>query len=373
VSGVVAAWQGRPVQGWLAYGIGIGLGILTKGPVVLVHVLPVAALAPWWARTPRPTWSSWYAGLLGALVLGAGIGLSWALPAASRGGPAYETAILWKQTAGRVVNAFAHRRPWWWYLPLLPVVLFPWSVWPPLWRSLISRRIALDQPSRFALAWLVPGLVLLSVISGKQVHYLLPLLPAFVILAAARLGRESGGSRYDMAPVSSLLAAIGVALLFGWTTGKPSWAPELSPGLGILLVLGALVLLRIRGHERQAFALALVSPVLVLGLHFAGTDLLRRYDLAPAARYLKGVEESGHPIAYLGRYQGEFHFLGRLQQPIAELKPDGIEAWARSNSGGLLVQQGRRASNFPGAIRRWPYRDGYITMRAAASLVPSQR
>jgi len=36
------------MRGWLLLGIGIGLGVLSKGPVILLHTLPVALLAPLW-------------------------------------------------------------------------------------------------------------------------------------------------------------------------------------------------------------------------------------------------------------------------------------------------------------------------------------
>jgi 4-amino-4-deoxy-L-arabinose transferase-like glycosyltransferase len=59
---------------WLLLGIAIGLGILTKGPVILLHLLPVALLAS--------SWSRWYLGV----ILGAAIALAWAIPAAIYGG-----------------------------------------------------------------------------------------------------------------------------------------------------------------------------------------------------------------------------------------------------------------------------------------------
>src|SRR5262245_11500387 len=175
VGGILEASRGRRLTGWLACGAGIGLGALSKGPVVLVHVLPVALLAPWWAGSPPAGgWRGWYLGVLGALVMGGAVGLAWALPAAARGGAAYRSAILWEQTAGRIAGRItgrlAHPRPWWWYLSILPAVLYPWTLWPPLWRSLVRGRRMLDLPARFAFAWVVPGLVTLSSFGGKQVH-----------------------------------------------------------------------------------------------------------------------------------------------------------------------------------------------------------
>ena len=61
-------------------------------------------------------WKRWYIKLGLALVCGAALALAWALPAARAGGQVYCSAILWGQTAGRMINSFAHCQPAWWYL-----------------------------------------------------------------------------------------------------------------------------------------------------------------------------------------------------------------------------------------------------------------
>ncbi|MBI5039876.1 MAG: glycosyltransferase family 39 protein [Gammaproteobacteria bacterium] len=101
--------------GWLIVGVAIGLGLLSKGPVILVHVLPAALLGHFWVDRARlKGWVCWYGGTLAALLLGALIALAWALPAAQAGGEAYRNAIFWGQTAERVVDSFAHKAPFWW-------------------------------------------------------------------------------------------------------------------------------------------------------------------------------------------------------------------------------------------------------------------
>ena len=187
--GLVQVWRGGALRGWMAYGAGVGLGLLSKGPVVLIHVLPAAVLAPWWTRNASERrWGSWYFGLVAALALGAGLGLAWALTASADQGGAYRDAILWGQTAGRITKSFAHRHPVWWYLPAFPLVLLPWSLWPQWWRSLAGAvRAPANVTVRFGLAWVIPGFVILSLISGKQPHYLFPLLPGVALLAAKAL------------------------------------------------------------------------------------------------------------------------------------------------------------------------------------------
>ena len=69
-------------QGWIIAGLAIGLGGLSKGPVILVYVLPVALFAPLWVSGARPqTWWRWYARLAFAVLFGAAMVLAWAVPA----------------------------------------------------------------------------------------------------------------------------------------------------------------------------------------------------------------------------------------------------------------------------------------------------
>ena len=114
MTGIIRAARGL-WTGWLITAVAIGLGVLSKGPVILLHVLPVALLAPLWKRdADTHFWLHWYAGMLGSVLVGAVIALAWALPAAQAGGEIYREAILWGQTANRMVQSFAHAHsPWW--------------------------------------------------------------------------------------------------------------------------------------------------------------------------------------------------------------------------------------------------------------------
>jgi 4-amino-4-deoxy-L-arabinose transferase-like glycosyltransferase len=375
--GVVEAWRGRVGYGWLACGAGIGLGVLTKGPVVLVHVLPVALLAPWWGfGRPVPWRRAWYCGLIAAVALGAAIGLAWALSAAARGGAAYRAAILWDQTAGRVTHAFAHNRPWWWYLPLLLLILFPWSVWPPLWRSLAaSHRGPPELPMRFALAVVVPGLLAFSLISGKQVHYLMPLLPAFAILAGHTSRRTPEVTRsWDTLLPASLLAIGGGLLLatryLRGISGAPEWAAGVSPWWGLILLIGgALVGLPRRAHQ-QIITLSLLTPALLILVHLAGREVIGwTQDLRPAAEFLRKAESAHQPIAFVGHYAGQFHFLGRLERPFDEITSEGISRWASDHPSGLVVRTSPAATGTPGVVYLQHYRDGTLEISKATSVV----
>ncbi|MFN2310071.1 MAG: ArnT family glycosyltransferase, partial [Gammaproteobacteria bacterium] len=240
-----AAAGSRAGWGWL--GLAIGLGLLSKGPVILLHLLPAALLAPLWRGSDRPGWRAWYAGVFTAVLLGALIGLAWALPATQAGGVEYRQAIFWGQTAERVVDSFAHQQPFWWYLVWLPVLLLPWSLWPPLWRAArAAGRAALDdRGGRLLLCWVLPTLLLLSLVSGKQAKYLLPMFPALALLAAWWLARAESVRLPSRQWLAVFLLAVPtllfVALALHGPWPHPHWSEALRPAWGAAFLLAALL------------------------------------------------------------------------------------------------------------------------------------
>ena len=183
---------------WFGFAICIGLGLLTKGPVMLVHVLPAWLLGPWWSLYARERRARWYGFGLAAVIGGCMMLAAWVLPAIHLSGGSYTHNLLYRQTGGRVVNAFIHKRPFWWYVPWLAVLLFPFVLWPRMWAAIASLRRPLQPGVRLMLAWLVCAFVIFSAFSGKQSYYLVPELPAAAILMAAaipRCARARAGSR----------------------------------------------------------------------------------------------------------------------------------------------------------------------------------
>lgn len=346
--GLEAAWRRGGFRPWLQVGGALGLGILAKGPVALLIPLFVALLAPWWGKEiPREgrRASLWWPQLAGAVALTAAIALAWALPAAAAGGPEYANAILVSQTEERMVHSFAHGRPEWWYLALLPALLFPYSAWPPLWKAVFRCR-ALDPGARFCLAWIVPGLIAFSLISGKQPHYLLPLMPAFALLAAWLLtGPAVSVRRWHVAVAAAGLFLVGglvaAAPLLGGRRGLPAWVTEVAPGAGLLmLAAGAVFLLfQDRLFGRGAAGPTLIALSLVLGSHLGFAKVARgAYDLEPIARHVAAAEKEGRPIAWVGDYHGQLHFLGRLRRPFEEIPPGSESLWIRSHPRGKVIQ-----------------------------------
>jgi 4-amino-4-deoxy-L-arabinose transferase-like glycosyltransferase len=341
--------RNRPV-GFLLFGLSIGLGILSKGPVILVVLLPVALVAPWWGKSDtRQHWGAWYAGVAASVLLGVMIALAWAVPAARSGGEAYAQALMWKQTANRVVQSFAHQQPWWWYLPLLPLLLFPWPWLFSLWRE--ARRLNFhDRGVRICLAWFILPLVLFSMISGKQVHYLLPIFPAFVLLASMVAAQVSFSHR-DCLPQVFLLGGLGgVWLVLPFLIGGlnlPSWVHELRPVYGIVMVLLSLAFW-VLSKRRQGWGVKAMTTLTVLNIVVLQAGILNVaaefYDIKPLSAYLAQVQEKGYPIANAARYEGQYQFVGRLQKPLEVITEEEVAGWLASHSRGRVVRY----------FRQWP-------------------
>jgi len=332
--------------GWL--GIAIGLGVLTKGPVILLHLLPVALLAPIWQRTRPFPWQTWYLGLLGSILLGALIALAWAIPAAIVGGEAFREAIFWGQTANRLVNSFAHQHPFWWYLPLLPVILFPWLLWLPLWRGLLQLPQHIDNSGiRFCLIWFILVFIGFSLVSGKQLHYLLPTLPAFALLTAyliVKLPTEQQHQRWDTVLPGLVIILAGLLLLIApylaSTVRVPFWITQISSLPAFILILfGILLIVSTLPHIK--YRLILLSTTGILFSLCVPLSIIRAagqaYDLHDISQYINTLFKRGQTVVHFGEYHGQFQFLGRLQQPLPVIDEYNLCPWLTQHPDGKLV------------------------------------
>jgi 4-amino-4-deoxy-L-arabinose transferase-like glycosyltransferase len=345
---------GRWKRGIVVLGSTIGFGILAKGPVALLHVIAVALLAPLWSDAARMHKARWYSALLAGLLIGATIVACWLLPAAHYAGPTYWQPLLDKVT-GRIAHSFAHRRPWWWYLPLVPALLLPWllalrtpkSAWAGLWRSRFGR---------FLGCWWVVPFVAFCAISGKQIHYLLPLLPAWA-LAGAWLLQQSGARLRPLLFALFALLLAGALVVLPWQAAKMFGYP-VQPAIADFALVGLIIAAgawRVWGHDARGLALsatALVSATMLAG----ALALLPSLDVAPEAAFVKQALRDHQPIATIESDNGLFGYIGRLHQPVPWIGRDRAIAWCRAHPDGILLIVENHDEVTTGApLGTWPY------------------
>ncbi len=337
--GVLRGEAGAAKTGWLLAGIAMGLGVLSKGPVILVHVVPAALLAPWWSLRVRTSYMRWYAGCLFAIAIAAGIGLSWALPSAAAGGKSYSDELLFGQTAGRMVNSFAHREPFWWYLPVLPICLTPWILFGATWRGM--RTTTMDSPFRFLLSWAGASFVVLSLVSGKQAYYLMPAIPAFALIIA-RLATTAEGpiQKRDLFAV-----AVGTMLL-GTFPLIANHIPALAEtrlkdliadwySIPMIACGAALLLVSWKRIESAVFAAGTTAILFFVFLIVAlRPTLWQGFNFRPLAASASRHEEG---VAWYGGYHGQLNYLGEISHVHEAENREDLSGWLTQHPGGVLI------------------------------------
>ena len=236
-------------------------------------------------------------------------------------------------------------------------MLFPWVGWPPMWRAARALRDGIEPGLRLSLVWFVGGVVVFSAISGKQPHYLLPLVPAFALFLARQLDvcraeiRQS--DTWFPAAVLVLLGvmalAVPVALDVVGSGRLRTILPVLDTlaydAIGALLCLAALPAFLLRLKARPHVLVLALLPVTFgpfLAVHLFVMPALRvSYDLLPAATALAAEQQNGRVIGFAGDYHGEYHFLGRLTKPFDEFEPREAVAWAAAHPDGLVITRHR--------------------------------
>lgn len=368
ITGLFSGWRftqtGKPL--WiLTLGISLGLGLLSKGPVILIHVAIPLIIFQFWSGIRQDqsiTRGHFAVGLALAIAIGAVIVLSWALPAANLGGPDFREKIFWGQSAGRMVSSFDHGRPIWWYIAISPMFLMPWLIWPPLWRTasgMIKTRKAPQAFAphekrflRFLASWIIPVFIVFSLISGKQPHYLLPLLPALSIGLAYLFSRVETVKKKDYIAITAFLTFIGaipflLSLLpmvhAGWED-KPHLMDTFDRISGkMALVFCFLILSSMLYASRKQSVTTMLWGVAVATFLAVGVFLMQgresffpNYDLRPMAKVI-AKDYPENPLAFLRNYHGEFSFLSRLNRPVKQLEPQYLDQWFSENPNGIAL------------------------------------
>ncbi len=372
-------------------GLAFGLGILTKGPVVLLDAGMVLLFAPWWSETARSQPGRWYGAMLLGVLIGAAIALAWAIPAAIAGGHKYADAIFLHQTVDRMSKSFAHRRPLWWYFMVMPLMVLPWTLavrasWRTWWHSLNTTKLA-----RFAVAWFVPTFVAFCLVSGKQPHYMLPLLPALALYLAEVLSHDDSRLRGRLFGMLLLSVATALAAMpylaahaheIGWVDAFArrekisdtalTVLAGVWPWWGVLaMALGLWLLVRGRSFSTpRALALSCVAAASI-GMLTLAQGIGPYVNVTAAAQRIKQTQESGTPIAHLAWHHGLFEFAGRLTQPLLKVNYADLHAWCEAHPNGIVVTFYTRYPITAKPFLTLPYRFHRILFWHASDLLAS--
>lgn len=265
--------------------LALGCGVLTKGPVAYLYVLFPMLLGPLWHQKNIKLFT-WYVGCLVSILLSIIPVLFWLVPVLKQSDNHFAFWLVWEQTAGRITGNFndAHIRPFYFYLPVAPLLMAPWIFFPQVWGNLKAcvQKPQLQKGTIFLLCWLTPVFVSFSLISGKQPHYLVPLIPGLAILIAIALKNTA-----------------------------------------------------IKILQRTAMAVWLVFAI----GHIVGSQtILKDYDLRPIAAFVQAHPDRNW--AFLKKYHGEITFLSCREKSIDILLEIGdVPDWFRQHPDGFMIMR----------------------------------
>lgn len=273
--------------------VATGLATLAKGPAgflpPLLAILVFLMISKDWTELRRMRIG------LGFLIWAAVV-LAWLIPAGLSGGGEYLDQIVFDQNVKRYADPWHHFRPWYYYLTVIPLELFPWSFLLP---AAFFVKGSERKPWLFALCWMVVTVVFFSLSPAKRTVYILTMYPAMALLVGAALDRIAlewpRGRRWVVWPLgilSALLLLITVALPVAGR-GRPEAAPLGGDRFVWQLTLALLPFLagalyawwQARGGRIARAAAGLAAGMAALGL-LATLFLIPKFDVIKSTRWI---------------------------------------------------------------------------------------
>lgn len=241
---------------WLIAGAALGAGILTKGPVAPVLVLPPWLVWMWLEGrfTRREIGSSiWW------IVPMIAIPLPWFLSIVLRE-PEHFRHFFWEHNVLRYTQAFNHQEPWWFYVPVLFLGMFPASLLIP---SLVlhvtsrDRRLRGVRSSDEGYLWLWACWVIgfFSLSACKLPTYIVPALPPLALL----MGRF-------VSVVLLSRAAAGARLPHAYLRHLAKWLPWQVLAVMIVILVGAAIVEIALTRQVTSFDVAQWGLIAIAGM-----------------------------------------------------------------------------------------------------------
>lgn len=355
----------------------LGAGVLIKGPLApLVIGVTVLALGLIERR------GAWLRPLAHgpAMVLAAVIALPWYIAISVVSDGAFLAQAVGRDLVPKLTGGVESHGAWpGYYLALTAVMAWPAVLF--LWPAMTGLRQAWAAPSvRFLVAWAAPSFIIFELVPTKLPHYVLPVYPALMLLAAAAVsgasaplaarlaGRWAKAVTVIWALIAAILGVLGAGVLFrfgaaGGDLGALSWGDGLWAAASLLAgLLAAAAGAVCVWYRRDAGGLAavVVAGAAVLMI-LVGAILPRAEALQVSRQLAAAVRALGEPrpLAIAGYHEPSAVFL--LGTDLALTGGAGAAAHLARHGDGLALVESRFEAEFRAALAD---RDLAVTRRA---------
>jgi 4-amino-4-deoxy-L-arabinose transferase-like glycosyltransferase len=294
-----------PRTPWLAlvlFGFFLGLAVLAKGPAAIV--LAGGAILVWAAFTKR--WRDAFRCLHPVAIISFCLtALPWYFLCSRRNPDFFRVFIIEHNFKRFLTPEFQHVQPFWFYIPIVLVAVFPWTIFlaPAAINALRERRgREASQPALpFFSCWALFTIVFFSLSQSKLPGYILPALPPLATLLAFQVARYTEAKeqlpRWPILASAAMFLLVGLAILRN--SEKISALLCASPSCGVtriwvLAIVGGGVIGLLVALRKVRFALlALVLTTLLLVLEI--NRLLPDIDPGISARDSVRMAKSAWP------------------------------------------------------------------------------
>ncbi len=301
--------------------------VLPVGGVALGLLLDRARPVRLWRR------GAWAAGTLVLLLA------PWHWAMTRRLGAVFWETFYWKNQVLRAstrIYMLPHRGLLY-YLGILTWAVFPWSLCLPLVAGRRWRRDGL------AMGWLLFGFLFLSVLVMKREVYLLPLYPAFALVAGEGLARRiEGPGRWWRAPWV-LAGAAALAGLFACVRALPNLetlgGADAAIGLGVglaAMVVAAAACALAPGDLRPFVGAGLACGLLLLGVQRFDERLARFDPFGEWGERIRRECGSGCDLFLIGANASSLTFSSRADWSSFAQPPPDLAA-LRTHARGFVV------------------------------------
>lgn len=188
-SAALRCHYGRPYRQVLAWAyVALALGFLAKGLIGIV--LPVGVIFAWLMGRGRYQ-IVWKLLWLPGIALFLAIATPWMIAMHQRYPEFFDYYILYQHFHRFLEKGFNNARPFWFYLPLLVVLVLPWST--QLWRIFSRQYWHGDEHGAIRglmAAWFLVVLLFFSIPNSKLAGYVLPCAPPIAFFVADLFARQ---------------------------------------------------------------------------------------------------------------------------------------------------------------------------------------
>ncbi|MGY6644102.1 MAG: ArnT family glycosyltransferase [Salinarimonas sp.] len=333
----------------------IGLGVLIKGPVILLFAglaavtLSIRERSLDWLRALRP-------GI--GIVIALAIAAPWFIAITWRAGADFFAASAGEDMLGKLGTAqIYHWAPPGTYLALFFVTFWPAAILasiavPFAWAN---RRVDVVA---FLLAWIVPGWIVFELVPTKLPHYVMPVYPAIAILTAMAISHGFVGPHRPLArPFGIFLGFVPLVLVIA----LPIAGMQLGDGLllfGMPLVLvAALVGLYawwqfLKGRVVPAALTAVASAmVLSIGVFQFVQPLLRSLQVSPdLAAVARSLDCADPAFGTLGYREPSLVFLVGTDLAMLNSGADAV-SFLEGGDCRMVFVESRQQQSFIAALR----------------------